>query len=78
VTDPKLPGFNAEVAFYRVTNHYGFAATVAGRTGRQAVIPQLPWSWGCLKAQAAADLACLSSGGIVCALYQRIADGYCS
>jgi hypothetical protein len=75
--NPRLPGFNAEIAFYRTTNHYGLVAIAANRSGGEGLIPQLPWSRGCVKAQAAADAVCLAAGGLACSIAQSVADKYC-
>ena len=80
-----MPGFTAEVTFYRTNNHYGFAAGVANRTRGQAVIPQKMTWWEGVKCGAAvvgAGATCASVGttGIglaACAAATVAAVDYC-
>jgi hypothetical protein len=74
----KLPGFSAEVAFYRTVNRYGFSATVTSCSGEQAVVPQQADL--CHTALNLADHFCTLSGNdpAVCKQEFQTALAYCS
>jgi hypothetical protein len=83
--DLRLPGFNAEGAFYRTNNHYSFKEGMANHTRAQAVIPQRMTWWEGIKCGAAitgAGATCATAGttgiGLVaCAAATVAAVDYC-
>jgi hypothetical protein len=80
--NPTLPGFNAEVAFYRARNRYRSGVTY--HISEQAIIPQkMTWWEGikCGAAVAGAAIGCSAAttgvGIAACALGTAAAVNYC-
>jgi hypothetical protein len=53
-----IPGFTAEASLYRKSEVSRCAVNQTGRTGEQAIIPQLFWGWGSVMGALDCEFVC--------------------